>query len=173
MKCEGEELARKYVWDNIAKLCVYDQKKVSSVEDQFKIAYFVYGRFKYRPWFTNLTYQFWQYYRYEIYWMEYMIWLQKKGFLDFVPPSDLQDHRKTFIINNEEVQGSTELFSEFMEEKAQCRIGGRKETVRWGDFDFTTTRLGRKFEPPVARRKWRPRKKKEKDKDVLEKEKED
>ena len=167
MKAEGERLARELVWDNITKLCVYDQKKVSSVEEQFKIAYWVYKQFHYRPWFTNLTYQFWNYYRYEIYWMEYMIWLQKRGFLDFVPPSDLQDHKKRFIINNEEVQGSIELFSEFMEEKAQCRIGGRKEKTNWGGVELEIERMGRKFEPPVARRKWRPRKKK-KEKELLE-----
>lgn len=163
MISEGERLARELVWENITKLCVYDQQKVISTEEQFKIAYFVWKKFRYRPWFTNLTHRFWNYYRYEIYWMEYMLWLQKRGFLDFVPPNDLQDREKTFIINNEEVHGSIELYSEFMEEKAQCRVGGKKEKVRWGDTEMEITRIGKEFIPPVARRKWRPKKKKERD----------
>ena len=161
MTSEGERLARELVWENITKLDWRDQKKVVSVESQFKIAYYVFKRFKYRPWFTNLTYKFYEYYRYDMYWMEYMLWLKKKGFLDFVPPNDLQDHSKKFIINGLITKGSPELFAEFMSEKAACRVGGIKEKTNWGGIELEIERTGRTFYPPKRRFRKRPKKRNE------------
>ena len=128
-KSIAEGLIERYGIENITKLTWKEQKLLPSTTMQFKVGYYIWKRFKYRAWFTNLTYKFWDYYRYDMYWMEYVLWMQKKGFLDFVPPSDLQDRGKVFIINNEEVHGSVELFGEFMEEKAQYRVGGRREKL--------------------------------------------
>jgi len=160
MESEAERLIEQYGIENITKLTWKEQKQLPITVDQFKVAYYIWKRFKYRPWFTNLTYKFYDRYRYDMYWMEYVLWMQKKGFLDFVPPSDLQDRGKVFIIGGEEIKGSVELFTEFMEEKAQCRVGGRREKLVWGGVELETTRQGRKFVPPKVkfRRYWKRRK---------------